>query len=308
MSAQKDIVEKINDLRQKRGALILAHNYQLAEVQAIADHVGDSLELSRIAAENDTAELVLFCGVFFMAETAVLLKPQRPVYLPDPHADCPMARMVNLRQVLQLKAEHPGALVVSYVNTTAEVKAQSDICCTSANAKSVVENIPAEQEIIFLPDRNLGGWIQETTGRENMIIWNGFCPTHNRILLEHVVAARSEHPGAPVVVHPECRPEVRATADEIASTGGMVRFAGETSANEIIVGTEIGMLDRLRSDYPDKSFYPVTELADCPNMKLTTLEKILWELEDLANPVLLEADLIAAARKPIEKMVEVLGS
>jgi quinolinate synthase len=302
------IVGRINELREKRNALILAHNYQIAEVQDIADHVGDSLQLARIAAEDEGADMIIFCGVHFMAETAVILKPERPVYMPDPNAGCPLANMVTSRQLAELRAAHPGAAVVSYVNTTAETKIHSDVCCTSSNAVAVVMSIPADREILFLPDRNLGDWVQKNTGRQNMVIWNGFCPTHNRILERHVKEARSERPGVPVVVHPECRPEVRDLADEIASTGGMVRYCAESPAREFIIGTEIGMLNRLRREEPNKSFWPVTELADCPNMKLTTLEKVLWELEDMAHRVVLPDEVIEGARRPIERMVEILGT
>jgi quinolinate synthase len=308
VDSQRQIVKRINELRKRRGALILAHNYQIGEVQDVADHVGDSLQLARVAAENDSAEMIVFCGVHFMAETAVILKPDRPVYMPDPNAGCPLADMITARQLAELRKEHPDAAVISYVNTTAEIKTHSEICCTSSNARAVVESIPAEREIVFTPDRNLGDWVRKQTGRENMVIWTGFCPTHNRILGEHVERARAEHPGAPVVVHPECRPEVRDLADEIASTGGMVRFCAESTAKEFIIGTEIGMLDRLRRDNPDKQFWPATGLADCPNMKLTTLEKILWELEGLEHRVELPAEVVTAARKPIERMVGILGS
>jgi quinolinate synthase len=308
VDSQQRIVSKINELRKQRGALILAHNYETGEVQRIADHVGDSLQLARIAAENGAAEMIVFCGVHFMAETAVILKPDRPVYMPDPNAGCPLADTITRKQLGELRKLHPDAAVVSYVNTTAEIKTHSEICCTSSNARAVVESIPADREIIFGPDRNLGDWVRRQTDRENMVIWNGFCPTHNRILAEHAERARAEHPGAPVVVHPECRPEVRDLADEIASTGGMVRFCAESSAREFIIGTEIGMLDRLRADEPDKRFWPATELADCPDMKLTTPEKILWELEDLEHRVTLPDEVVQRASRPIERMVEVLAS
>jgi len=302
------LVSRIDQLRRKRNALILAHNYEIGEVQAIADHVGDSLQLARIAAEDEDAEMILFCGVHFMAETAVILRPERPVHMPDPNAGCPLANMVSSRQLAEVRAEHPDAAVVSYVNTSAEIKTHSDICCTSANAVAVVQSIPEDREVLFLPDRNLGDWVRRQIGRQNMVIWNGFCPTHNRILERHVKEARAERPGAPVVVHPECRPEVRDLADEIASTGGMVRFCAESPAREFIIGTEIGMLERLRRDNPGKSFWPVTELADCPNMKLTTLEKVLWELEDLEHRVVLPDEVVDKAREPIERMVEILGN
>ncbi len=308
MDSNSAIISRIDELRKKRNALILAHNYQIAEVQSIADHVGDSLQLARIAAEDQAADMILFCGVHFMAETAVILKPERPVHMPDSNAGCPLANMVTARQLAELRAKHPDAAVVSYVNTSAETKTHSDVCCTSSNAVAVVQSIPEDREVLFLPDRNLGDWTRRQTGRKNMVIWNGFCPTHNRILERHVTEARAAHTGAPVVVHPECRPEVRDAADEIASTGGMVRFCAENPAREFIIGTEIGMLARLRHDNPDKSFWPATELADCPNMKLTTLEKVLWELEDLEHRVVLPDEVVEAARAPIERMVETLGS
>jgi len=304
---QADIVSRIDRLRRERGALILAHSYEPGEVQDVADVVGDSLELSRIAAQNDSAKLVIFCGVHFMAETAAILRPDRPVYMPDPNAGCPMANMITPRELAEERNRHPGAVVVAYVNTTAEIKAVSDICCTSANAAQVVKSIPADRPIIFIPDRNLGDWVAGETGRKNLFPWRGFCPTHNRIMERDVREARAAHPGAPVVAHPECRPEVRAIADRIASTSGMVRFAKESPAREFVIATEIGMCYRLAKECPGKRFWPVTELADCPNMKLTTLEKILWELEDLAHPVRLDPAVAAAARKPLEKMVAILG-
>jgi len=308
VDSQSELVARIGRLRRERGALILAHNYQLGEVQEVADRVGDSLELAQIAARDDSARMILFCGVNFMAETALILRPERPVHVPDANAGCPLSNMITPRQLREWKVRYPGAVVVAYVNTSAEVKALSDLCCTSANARAVVESVPADREVLFLPDRNLGGWVAGQTGRKNLVLWNGFCPTHNRILAEHVARARAEHPGAPVVVHPECRLEVRSAADRIASTGGMVRFCRENPAREFIIGTEIGMLDRLRRERPDARFWPATTLADCPNMKLNTLEKIAWELEDLANPVRLPEETLRAARKPIERMVEILGS
>ncbi len=307
MDSQAEIVSRINELRRERRALLLAHNYQIDEVQRIADHVGDSLELARIAADDQKAEMIVFCGVLFMAETAAILRPERPVYMPDPNAGCPLADMITVRQLSELKKAHPDAVVVSYVNTSAEIKAHSDLCCTSANATAVVESVPAGREVLFVPDRNLGDWVRGESGRENMIFRNGFCPTHNRILARHVAEARAAHPDALVVVHPECRPEVREVADEVTSTGGMVRFCSESDVEEFIIGTEIGMLHRLRREVPGKRFWPATELADCPNMKLTTLEKILWELEDLEHPVKLPAEILERARRPIERMVEVLA-
>jgi len=308
LDSQSALIEKINRLRRERGALILAHSYQSAEVQDIADLVGDSLELSRAAAREDRARCIIFCGVHFMAETARILRPERPVHMPDPNAGCPLADMITARELAELRKAHPEALVVTYVNSTAEIKAQSDVCCTSANAAQVVNSLPPDREIIFIPDRNLGGWVAEQTGRKNMVIWRGFCPTHNRILERDVQEARAAHPGALVVAHPECRPEVRKLADQIASTSGMVRFCRESPAREFIIGTEVGMVWRLGRECPGKRFYPVSELADCPNMKLTTLEKILWELEEMSHPVEVPAEVAERARRPLEKMVEILGT
>ena len=299
-----EIVEKIEKLKKERKAIILAHNYQIPEVQDVADFVGDSLELSIKASKTD-AEVIVFCGVHFMAETAKILSPQKTVLLPDENAGCPMADMITAEQLRKLKAEHPGAKVLCYVNTSAEVKAECDLCCTSANAVRMVEEVLKDaKEIIFVPDQYLAAFVTRKTGRE-FITWKGFCPTHARILPEHIEAARARHPGAAVMVHPECRPEVAALADIVVSTGGMSRFAKETPAREIIVGTEPGIIHRLKKENPDKIFHPVSEFISCPNMKKTTLEKVLWSLEDMTHRIEVPEEIAARARRSIETMLNV---
>jgi quinolinate synthase len=299
-----NIIQKIEDLKKQRKAIILAHNYQIPEVQDIADFVGDSLDLSIRAASTD-AEVIVFCGVHFMAETAKILSPGKTVLLPDKNAGCPMADMITADQLRALKAEHPRAKAICYVNTSAEVKAECDLCCTSANAVRMISEVLKDaEEILFVPDRYLASFVAGQTGRE-FIVWQGFCPTHARILPEHVEQARALHPGAPVVVHPECRPEVSALADLTTSTGGMIRYARETEAREILVGTEPGILHRLRKENPGKVFHPVSESAICPNMKRTNLEKILWALEDMEHAIEVPGEIAGQARRCIEAMLNV---
>jgi quinolinate synthase len=299
-----ELIEKIAKLKKERRAVILAHNYQIPEVQEIADFVGDSLDLSIKASRTD-AEVIVFCGVHFMAETAKILSPQKTVLLPARDAGCPMADMITAGQLRELKAEHPGAKVLCYVNTSAEIKAECDLCCTSANAVRMVgEVLKDAEEIIFVPDRYLAAFVTAKTGRE-FITWPGFCPTHARILPEHVEAARARHPGAVVMVHPECRPEVAVLADMVISTGGMSRYAGETPAREIIVGTEPGIIHRLKKENPDKIFHPISDAVICPNMKKTTLEKILWSLEDMVHKIEVPEEIAARARRSIKTMLNI---
>jgi len=293
--------ERVRSLAAEKGALILAHNYQTGEVQDVADFVGDSLELARKAAEAK-AKLILFCGVRFMAETAMILNPDATVLEPDPHAGCPLADMLPVEGLRELKEKHPDALVVSYVNSSAEVKAESDYCCTSGNAVKMVTSLPEEREIIFVPDMSLGQYVQEKTGRE-LILWEGYCPTHHRITAEAVRQARERHPDAKLVVHPECTPDVTALADDVASTSGIMRYVGETSYEEYIIGTENGMLHRLGREFPDKKLYHVTGLAICPNMKLNTLEKMLWSLEDMKYEVTVPEETARKARLALERML-----
>jgi quinolinate synthase len=294
---------EIRRLAKEKGAVILAHNYQRAEVQDVADFVGDSLGLSRQAAASK-ANMTVFCGVHFMAETAAILAPDRPVILPDEEAGCPMADMVDVEGLEELKAEHPGAVVVSYVNTSAAVKAISDICCTSANAVDIIRAVPADKEIIFTPDRNLGSWAAAKAGRW-VTVWPGFCPTHGLIDVDDVETARAAHPNAKVVVHPECESDVVALADAVESTSGMIRFCQKDDAKEYIIGTELGMIHRLEKDCPGKTFYPLTQLTVCPNMKLITLEKVLKALQTEGPVVTVPEDVRVKALRAVQRMVEV---
>ncbi len=296
------IVEKISELKKKHNAIILAHNYQRGEIQDIADYVGDSLGLSQQAAKAN-ADLIVFCGVHFMAETAAILSPDKTIIMPDEHAGCPMANMITARELRKKKELYPNAKVVCYVNTTADVKAESDICCTSSNAVKIVSSIPEGEEILFIPDKSLGAYVSSCLNRE-MIYWEGYCPTHHRILADQIVKIKSEHPEAEVVVHPECTPDVIALADHVASTTGILRYANSSNAKEFVIGTEIGILHRLRKENPDKIFMPITPLSDCPNMKLNTLEKVLWSLEDIQFVVTVPDEIAKKALSAIQKMLD----
>jgi quinolinate synthase len=296
------LVEKIKDLKKKRNAIILAHNYQRGEVQDIADFTGDSLGLSRQAAATDV-EIIVFCGVHFMAETAAILCPQKMVLIPDKHAGCPMAAMVTERELLAKKKQHPRAKVVCYVNSSAAVKAESDICCTSSNALKIISSIPEDEEILFIPDKSLGAYVASQLNRK-MVLWEGYCPTHHRILACDILKLKEKHPGAKVVVHPECTSDVIALADHVASTTGISKYASSVNGEAIIVGTENGILHRLRKENPQKTFLSVTPLADCPNMKLNTLEKVLWALEDLEFHVTVEKDIAERALRAIQSMLQ----
>ena len=296
------IIEKISELKKKHNAVILAHNYQRGEIQDVADFVGDSLGLSQQAAKTD-ADLIVFCGVHFMAETAALLSPDKTVIMPDEHAGCPMASMITARELKEKKRLYPNAKVVCYVNTTAAVKAESDICCTSSNAVKIVSSFPEDAEIIFVPDKSLGAYVSSCLDRE-MIYWEGYCPPHHRILAEHIVKMKSEHPEAEVVVHPECTPDVIALADHVASTTGILKYANSSNSKEFVIGTELGILHRMKKENPDKTFMPVTPLSDCPNMKLNTLEKLLWSLEDLQFVVTVPEEIAVKARQAIQRMLD----
>ena len=295
--------ERILKLKKARNAIILAHNYQLGEVQDIADLVGDSLELSQKAAATN-AEVIIFCGVHFMAETAAILCPDMTVILPEVHAGCPMADMITAEQLRQKKKELPGAAVVTYINSTAEVKAESDVCCTSANGVKVVESIDSK-EILFVPDQYLGHYIAAKTGKK-MTLWPGYCPTHTRILPEDIIRRKKEYPRARVVVHPECRPEVIALADEVLSTSGICRYAGREDVSELIIGTELGIIHRLRKENPDKKFIPASEQAICPNMKLITLEKVLWSLEEMSPVVKVPEEIRLKAKAAVDRMLAIV--
>jgi len=302
--AFRGLEDKIKELKKKRKAVILVHNYQLPEVQDVADFRGDSLELSRVAAKTD-AEVIVFCGVHFMAETASILSPDKKVIVPDILAGCPMANMMNAVDLLKLKKEHPKAVAVGYVNTSAEVKAELDYCCTSTNATTVVNHLKNEEEIIFVPDKYLADYVSKQTGRK-LITWNGYCPTHIKILPEDIKREKKFHPFAKVMVHPECLSQVVALADAALSTSQMAKYAKENEATEFIVGTEVGLIYRLKQDNPNKEFYPASERAVCPNMKRTTQEKILWALEELKEEVKVPDDIRQRAKKAIDRMLEIV--
>jgi len=288
-------------LARQKNALIIAHNYQRPEIQDAADFTGDSLELSRTAAGTD-ADIILFCGVHFMAETAHILSPGKKVLLADINAGCPMADMITAGDLRTLKSKHPEALVVAYVNTSAAVKAETDICCTSANAATVVSNIPADREIIFVPDRNLALYVEKKTGRQ-LIKWDGYCPTHEYITKDVILNAKLEHPQALIVAHPECLPEVQDLADSLQSTSGMIRYAKESDAREFIIATEMGLNHRLKKENPGKKFYSPTKKAICPNMKMTTLRKAFDTLEQERYEIRLDKETRERALAAVEAMV-----
>lgn len=296
------LMKQIKAVAAQKNAVILAHNYQLPEVQAAANFVGDSLELS-IKASQTKADIIVFCGVHFMAETAAILSPGKTVLMPDEKAGCPMADMITVENVRQLKKQHPKAKVVCYVNSSAAVKAESDICCTSANAVKVVESLKETEEIIFIPDKYLGSYVQTKAPEKKFYFWEGYCPTHALITKDNIVQLQAQHPRAKTMVHPECRSGVIEVADIVTSTSGMLKFAKETGSKEIIVGTEIGLLYRLQKENPAKVFYPAAKKAVCPNMKLTTLEKIYWSLQDMVYEVKVEEPISRQAELAIEQMI-----
>ncbi len=302
-STADGLIEEIRALKAQRNAVILAHNYERAEVQDIADFTGDSLELARKATQVE-ADVIVFCGVYFMAETAAILNPSKTVLIPDVTAGCPMADMITGDQLRALKAKHPGALAVCYVNSTAEVKAECDICVTSGNAERVMASLPKGREVLFVPDQHLGGYIAEKRG-ETYVLWPGYCPTHARLTAARIAAAKAAHPGAPVLVHPECAKDVRDAADACLSTGGMCAYARNSAAKEIVVGTEIGILHRLRTENPDKTFYPVDDATICPNMKKVTLDKVRDCLRDMSPSVTVPEDIAVRARRAIDAMLAV---
>jgi len=295
-----EMVAEIRRLKEERDAILLVHNYQPDEVQDIADLTGDSLELSRAAATMD-GKVIVFCGVDFMAETAAILSPQKTVLLPAEDACCPMAQMISADELRLAKERHPDAAVVSYVNTTADVKAESDICCTSSNAVKVVNSVK-EDEIIFVPDRNLGQYAQRFT-KKKVMPWEGFCIVHDRITPAQVKAARAAHPDAALLVHPECRPEVIDLSDHVASTSGIIREVCGSDKKEFIIGTEVGILHRLKKECPGKRCYPLAEEAVCRNMKKTDLAKVRDSLLTLRPRITVPEDIAARARLAIERML-----
>ena len=297
-----EIINKIQSLKQELNAVILAHNYQIEEVQDAADYVGDSFELSRIAADSE-ADLIVFCGVHFMAESAAILAPDKTVLLPDLNAGCPLADMIDADQLRDFKQQHPGAVVATYINSTAAVKAESDICITSANAVKVVNSL-AEDRVLFVPDGNLAHFVAARTSK-TIIPWAGYCNTHHRVTVEDVQQARKQYPEAVLVVHPECRPEVVALADAALGTGGMIRYAQDTAAKDILIGTEMGMLHRLKKECPGKNFILLSPKLICPNMKYTNLEKIKTSLENKEHIITVPPKIRDRAVLALERMLAV---
>ena len=298
------IIEKINNLKKNKNAVILAHNYQSAEIQDIADFTGDSLELSRKAADT-SADVIVFCGVLFMAQTAAILSPKKTVLLPDKTAGCPMADMITAKQLGELKQKYPDAVVVCYVNSSAEVKAISDYCCTSSNAVGIVNSIDAKKKIIFVPDKNLGQVVSERTGRD-MVLWPGYCPTHVFATADDVKKIQAAHPDAVTLAHPECPKPVRDCADELLSTGQLLKYVRASDKKEFIIATEIGIIYTLKKQNPDKTFYPASEKFVCPNMKKITLEKVLFSLEDNKFIIKVPQDIAQKAKSALDRMVAVL--
>lgn len=302
MRTSEELMKKILQLKESLGAVILAHYYQLPEIQDIADFVGDSLNLARQAAQTQ-AEVIVFCGVRFMAESAKILNPDKTVLLPAAEAGCPMADMVTAEQLQALKQEHPQAVVVSYVNSSAEVKAESNLCCTSSNALAVVNSIPREREIIFVPDRNLGSYVAAQTGRD-MILWAGYCPIHNELARDEVEASRREHPGAQLVVHPECTPEITAMADAVCSTGGILEYVKKSPSREFIIGTEEGFLYTLQKNCPDKIFHMARGGFSCPDMKLVTLPLLADCLQYNRHQIEVPENIRIRASRALNGMLE----
>ena len=312
-----ELHEEIRDLARARNAVILAHNYERPEVQDVADYVGDSLGLSREAAKTE-ADVIVFCGVHFMAETAAILSPDKRVLLPDMAAGCSLASTIDAAQLRAWKAEHPGAVVVSYVNTTADVKAETDYCCTSGNAVEIVNAIPADTEILFCPDMFLGAHVRRATGRQNIRVWMGECHVHAGIDPEHINLQRKNHPGAEFLIHPECgcstsvleavsAGTIDAEGVKVLSTEGMIRRPAESPAGEFIVATEVGILHRLRRENPAKTFFAANERAVCAYMKVTTLPKVLRSLQTLEHRITVRADVAQRARRAIERMIAIGG-
>jgi len=298
----KKTVEKIEKLKKQHNAIILAHNYQLPEIQDIADLLGDSLDLSKKATKTD-AKNIIFCGVGFMAESAKILNPEKNVIIPDINARCPMAAMVNPEKLIKLKQKHPDAEVVAYINTTAEVKALSDICCTSSNGVRVVKSL-SSKKIIFIPDQNLGNYVKKQVDDKEIIIWPGFCATHQNIRKTDIIKLKKEHPNAEILVHPECRMEVIDISDYAFSTNGMVNHVKKSDKKEFIIGTEKELCYRLKKENPNKNFYPVKS-AICPNMKKITLDKVLKSLENLEPKIILSDEIMEKAYKPLKRMMDV---
>lgn len=308
---KQQLIQDIKKLKKERNAIILAHLYERLEVQDVADYHGDSLGLSQLATSTE-ADVIVFCGVHFMAETAKLLSPQKTVYLANPNAGCPMADMITREELIGFKAEHPGLPVIAYVNTSADVKSEADYCCTSANAVEVVKAAAEERgvnEVLFVPDKHLGGYVQSQLPDIKLICWEGFCPTHLRMNPDDVVKLKKEHPDAMILVHPECDEPIKNMADFIGSTTAIVKAAKESKARTFIVCTEDGVSQRLSQDCPEKTFFtPTRASAVCPNMKLTRLENIFQSLLGQNTEITIPEETAEKARRCIDSMMRISGS
>jgi len=300
---KRELVENILKLKKERNAVIVAHNYQVDDVQEIADVVGDSFALSKYCASNDH-EVIVFCGVHFMAESAKILSPQKTVLLPEIDAGCPMADMVTAEALREKKKQHPGAVVVCYINSSAEVKAESDICCTSSNAVKVVKSIK-EKDILFVPDKNLGNYVAQQVPEKNIILWQGFCITHHKIKLDEVKKMKELHPDAKLLVHPECQPEIVKIADFVGSTKQIIDYAAKSQDKKFIIGTEMGVMYKLKKDNPDKTFYIMSQGLVCPNMKKTSLKSVYEELLNMKYDIKIDEDIRLKAKKSLDRMLEV---
>lgn len=300
---KSELVKKISDLKAERNAVVVAHNYQIDDVQEVADVVGDSFALSKFCA-SDSRNVVVFCGVHFMAESAKILSPHKTVLLPELDAGCPMADMVTAEALREKKKQHPGAVVVCYINSSAEVKAESDICCTSSNALNIIRSIE-EKDIIFVPDQNLGSYIAAKVPEKNIILWEGFCVTHHRIKDDDVEKAKKLHPDAEFLVHPECQPSIVAKADFVGSTKQIIDYAGKSESKKFIIGTEMGVLYTLKRNNPGKVFYLLSQGLVCPNMKKTSLESVYNSLMSLRYSIELDEDIRTRAKKSLDRMLEI---
>lgn len=299
----KNIIEKIKKLKEEKNAIILAHSYQNIEIDEVADFVGDSLYLSQMAKKTN-ADIIVFAGVYFMAQTAKIISPDKKVLLPNVKAGCLMADMINYKQMVAFKQKYPNLPVVCYINSTAEVKAECDICCTSSNALEIVKSLNTDK-VLFVPDANLGKWVEGRLDGVEVITYDGNCPVHNNITTEDIISAREKYPNAKILIHPECKPKVSHLGDYVGSTSGIINYVKNSEHNQFVIVTEKGVVDRLRRDYPDKEFILIKNNMLCESMKLTTLEEILHSLENEVNEITLDEEIRQASAGCIEKMLKV---
>ncbi len=299
----KNIIEKIKKLKEEKNAIVLAHSYQNIEVDEVADFVGDSLYLSQMA-KNTNADIIVFAGVYFMAQTAKIISPDKKVLLPNLHAGCLMADMINHEQMVRFKKDYPDTPVVCYINSTAEVKAECDICCTSSNALEIVKSLNTNR-VLFIPDANLGKWVEKQLSNVEVITYDGNCPVHNNIKIEDITEARKKYPNARILIHPECKPEVSELGDYVGSTSGIIDYVKKSKDKQFVIVTEKGVADRLKRDYPEKEFILIKDNMLCESMKLTTLEEILYSLENEVNEITLDEKVRRLSSNCIEKMLKV---